>query len=80
MDAIQASFDFPDLENLIGERSKDALMLKSGRKVKLEFHGTKMTSDAGLLYRLSFCDEELSLAIDEFLSTAYEPQVSLLYL
>jgi hypothetical protein len=49
MDAIQASFDCSDLENPMGERSKDALQVNFDRKLKLEFHGTKVTSDAGLI-------------------------------
>lgn len=31
----------------MGERRKDALRVTFDRKVKLEFHGTKVTSDAG---------------------------------
>ena len=33
----------------MGERSKDALQVNFDRKLKLEFHGTKVTSDAGLI-------------------------------
>lgn len=37
MEAIQASFDYPKQENLMGERRKDALRLDFDRKLKLEF-------------------------------------------
>ena len=49
MEVIQHSFDYDDLENPIGERRKDALRVNFDRKLKLGFHGVKVTSDAGLL-------------------------------
>jgi len=36
-------------ENLMGESKKDALRVNFDKKLKLEFHGVKVTSDAGLL-------------------------------
>jgi len=36
-------------ENLMGEARKDALRLDFDRRLKLEFHGIKVTSDGGLL-------------------------------
>ena len=53
MEPTQASFDRLLRENPMGEARKDALRLDFDRKLKLEFHGTKVTSDAGpLAYNL----------------------------
>ncbi len=49
IETIQASFDHLIRENLMSEVRKDTLRLDFDRKLKLEFHGTKVTSDAGLL-------------------------------
>ena len=49
METTQATFDPIIRENPMGEARKDALKLDFDRRLKLEFHGTKVTSDAGLL-------------------------------
>jgi hypothetical protein len=49
METTQASFSHSLRENPMGQARKDALRLHFNRRVKVEFHGTKVTSDAGLL-------------------------------
>ena len=65
METTQASFNHFLRENPTGEACKDALRLDFDRRLKLEFHGTKVSSDAGLLVYREL-DEVLGLtsAID----------------
>jgi len=41
------------------ERRRDALRVNFNRRLKLEFHGTKVTSDAGLL---AYRDEDIGMS------------------
>ncbi len=48
MDTVQASFDCSDLENLMGVRSKDALMLDfDGKQIEVASDGTLQIEDEG---------------------------------
>lgn len=49
METTQASLDHLTWENPTGEARKDALRLDFDRRLKLEFHGTKITNDTGFL-------------------------------
>ncbi len=48
METTQASLDHLTWENPMGEARKDALRLDFDRRLKLEFHGTKVTNDTGI--------------------------------
>jgi hypothetical protein len=49
LETTQPTSDHLTWENPMGEARRDALRLDFDRKLKLEFHGTKVTRDIGLL-------------------------------
>ena len=49
METIQTSFDYLVRENTMGETCKDILRLDFDSKLMLEFHGTKVASEEGLI-------------------------------
>jgi len=51
METIQASFSHSLRENLMGEARKDALRLDFDRRLKLEFHGTKVGGNSRAVSR-----------------------------
>lgn len=65
METIPANFSHSLWENPMGEARKDAMRLDFDSRLKLEFHGTKVISNAGLL---AYCelDELYVLAIVEY--------------
>lgn len=64
METIRANFAYQTGENLMGETRKDTMRLHSCRRLLLEFYGTTVTSDTGLLaYREH--DERLQLSTRE---------------
>lgn len=73
MKAVQSIFDCSDSDNLMVESRKDALRINPVvRGLKVEFHGTKVTCDAGVSAYLkvffagAYYEKEFTLCIHGF--------------
>jgi hypothetical protein len=53
METTQAIFSHFFRENSVDEARKDAMRFDFDRRLKVEFHGMKVTSDAGVCWSLS---------------------------